>query len=459
MLDDAASLAIKEQPDGHDALRSIRRRSRADSPTALEVRIPSRTPCPTSPAEITWFSERARPSRRAGSGRHAPISGASATFPAFHQTVERSPTSTDSLARILKDVASGKVLRAYETEPNWRIVDLAYTPDGRYLVIGGFHSQIHVWRLRPDLIRAHENEVWSLAFSPDGASLASASDDHTVKLWEIDTAREASHFARAPVVRDGGRLLSRRCDCWLPPALTRRFAFPTRRPEITSRRFAAIPIACEHSPSRPTGRRSPRLGMTTSCDSGTFKQSASIRPPLTGHTDRVYALAFAPDGKTLFSGSSDQTVRLWDWRAHRARAVLHADDQVYSLAISPDGLTLATAQPGGKVVLWDVERKQPRSSLRGHSGDVLGLAFSPDGLTLASTGRDKMVRLWDPLTSQQLLTLQGHDAAVAAVAFSRDGSVLATGSHDGKIKLWRASSGDKPEPSFAQNTTESRQAR
>ncbi len=66
-------------------------------------------------------------------------------------------------------------------------------------------------------------------------------------------------------------------------------------------------------------------------------------PPLTGHTEKVHAVVFSPDGTTLFSGSDDRTIRCWDWSAGRIRAVWRTDDRVHALAVSPDGQTLAAA--------------------------------------------------------------------------------------------------------------------
>ena len=96
------------------------------------------------------------------------------------------------LGSILRDVRHRPdPPRRCETEPTWRVVEFAHTPDGRYLVMAGFHPQIHLWPLKPDWFPAHQKEVWSLAFSPDGASLASAADDHTVKIWDVAEAEPA----------------------------------------------------------------------------------------------------------------------------------------------------------------------------------------------------------------------------------------------------------------------------
>ena len=118
---------------------------------------------------------------------------------------------------------------------------------------------------------------------------------------------------------------------------------------------------------------------------------------LTGHTGAVDSMAFSPDGKTLASGSSDGTIRLWE---------------------------VATGRPIG-------------SPLTGHTGWVLSVAFSPDGKTLASGGKDDTVRLWDVATRQQIgAPLTGYGRWVTSVAFSPDGMTLAGGSNDYTVRFW-----------------------
>src|SRR5207244_10836988 len=109
---------------------------------------------------------------------------------------------------------------------------------------------------------------------------------------------------------------------------------------------------------------------------------------LKGHSDAINAVAFSIDGKTLASGSSDNTVKL-----------------------------------------WDVSTGAELRTLKGHSNSVvpvISVAFSPDGRTLASGSSDKTVKLWDVSTGAELRTLKGHSEAVWSVAFSLDGNTLAS---------------------------------
>ena len=172
--------------------------------------------------------------------------------------------------------------------------------------------------------------------------------------------------------------------------------------------------------------------------------AAAARPgiaALTGHTDRIHAMSFSPDGNTLVTGSYDGTVRLWDVATHRQIGAPLAghDGEIYSVAFSPDGKVVASGADDGMVRLWDVAtHRQIGAPLAGHDGEINSVAFSPDGKTLAAGGADDgMVRLWDVATHRQIgAPLAGHDGEINSVAFSPDGKLVASGADDGVVRLW-----------------------
>ncbi|HLN26309.1 MAG TPA: sigma-70 family RNA polymerase sigma factor [Gemmataceae bacterium] len=169
---------------------------------------------------------------------------------------------------------------------------------------------------------------------------------------------------------------------------------------------------------------------------------------LRGHLGPIQGLAFSPDGLSLASGASgnppgmkggvatDSTLRLWDLQTGKSRPLPGPERSAQSVTFSPDGKSLAAGGSGTSIHLIDLatgKRKQERS---GHEGRIFRVALSPDGSTLASGGEDNVIYLWDLKTNQEKARLEGHQGHVSGLAFTPDGAELVSCSYDGTVRVW-----------------------
>ncbi len=154
---------------------------------------------------------------------------------------------------------------------------------------------------------------------------------------------------------------------------------------------------------------------------------------MSGHTETVTCVAFAPDGSKLASGSEDKDVILWDTNTGQQRSILRGQpNDINALAFSPDGKTLAvgSGEPiyqfnkAKELRLWDLTTEQPRLIVSKLPGSATSVAFSPDGSLLAVAHADAqnqrypgVATLWNLSSGQMVATLKGHKSMIWCVAF------------------------------------------
>jgi serine/threonine protein kinase/WD40 repeat protein len=310
---------------------------------------------------------------------------------------------------------SGEI-RRLDGHPS-EINGFALTADEERLFVGDRAGKLHIWDFRMGEKRktqpAHSGPIRRLILSHDGQFLFTASADQTLKMWNVDTWKQATQFnghvevvTSVALVPGRGEIVSSSFDGTL-------IRWETARGSLVAR-YGSI-IDQDATPDR-------QLDLTS----------------LDSHIAWVREVLVPEPGDRMISAGNEGVIFIWDLQSGRVvNRLLGKSGVVMSMAVSPDGRQLLAGCYRKVLCLWDLTRGELVRQIPHDSGTPAAVAFSPNGRLALSGGSDGLLRVWNVESGQELHRFEGHEGTVTSARFMADGRRIISGAEDRTIRVWK----------------------
>ncbi len=324
------------------------------------------------------------------------------------------------------------------------IDSIAFSSDGKRLVSASEDNTIKLWDVETskEVLTLPIGELWSVAFSSDNKTIATGSENHTIKIWDIENKKEIRTLighdkdVKSLAFSSNGKILA-------SGSYGNNLKVVIKLWDIDSGKEIRTIEAHDDFIEQVVFSSDDKFLVSQSSDKYGRNSTIKMWEILSGKeirtlTTESIGIAFSPDGKTiatLNSNYEDFTIKLINFDNGKViRTFIGHTDLVQSIEFSPDGKVLATGSNDRTVKIWDVNTGKELHNLTEES--AYALAFSSDGKRLATGNSGGEIKLWDIESGKKLQNFEGHSAQINSIVFSPDVNTLIAGSNDGGIKIW-----------------------
>ena len=337
----------------------------------------------------------------------------------------------------------GALIRTLEGHTD-SVIAVSLSPDGKQAISASEDGTLKIWDIGSGTsirtLEGYTASVRAVAITPDGTQAISAPDDKTLRVWDIGSGTllrtlegHTASVSAVAITPDGKQVISASSDTTLR-VWDIGSGTLLRTLEGHTASVSAVAIT-------PDGKQAVS-GSTDNTLRVWDIGSGTLLRALEGHTASVYGVAITPDSKQALSASEDETLRVWDISSGTLLRTLKGHTTwIYGVAITPDGKQAISASYDETLKVWDISTGTLLCTLEGHTDWVYAVAITPDGKQMISASKDETLRVWDIGSRTLLRTLENYITSVIAVAITPDGKQAVSASYDKTLRVWDISSG------------------